>query len=238
MLNHISKLMTSSKFQFPVVGLIVSIGVLGINYSSQQHYKLLSSTALAANYVVPSHQSDINSHTALLSRLQDIKKESIQQSPVNNYYQVSADKFTENITTLSVNTRELDRKGNVQFPDQDGIYLYGQSTTPNQLGQGYILFQKQQSKIIGALYLPQSEFSCFQGTLAKSGELAMTVKSSPGEVGAIEVSTISTIPKISDDQSTSYAHSISLQDYHQLNSLSPNDREMLQMCKQEANGVR
>ncbi|MEI6443351.1 MAG: hypothetical protein WCO29_09570 [Nostocales cyanobacterium ELA583] len=230
--------MTSSKFQFPVVGLIVSIGVLGINYSSQQHYKLLSSTALAANYVVPSHQSDINSHTALLSRLQDIKKESIQQSPVNNYYQVSADKFTENITTLSVNTRELDRKGNVQFPDQDGIYLYGQSTTPNQLGQGYILFQKQQSKIIGALYLPQSEFSCFQGTLAKSGELAMTVKSSPGEVGAIEVSTISTIPKISDDQSTSYAHSISLQDYHQLNSLSPNDREMLQMCKQEANGVR
>jgi len=237
-LNHISKLMTSSKFQFPVVGLIVSIGVLGINYSSQQHYKLLSSTALAANYVVPSHQSDINSHTALLSRLQDIKKESIQQSPVNNYYQVSADKFTENITTLSVNTRELDRKGNVQFPDQDGIYLYGQSTTPNQLGQGYILFQKQQSKIIGALYLPQSEFSCFQGTLAKSGELAMTVKSSPGEVGAIEVSTISTIPKISDDQSTSYAHSISLQDYHQLNSLSPNDREMLQMCKQEANGVR
>ena len=126
MLNHISKLMTSSKFQFPVVGLIVSIGVLGINYSSQQHYKLLSSTALAANYVVPSHQSDINSHTALLSRLQDIKKESIQQSPVNNYYQVSADKFTENITTLSVNTRELDRKENVQFPDQDGIYLYGQ----------------------------------------------------------------------------------------------------------------
>ena len=66
----------------------------------------------------------------------------------------------------------------------------------------------------------------------------MTVKSSPGEVGAIEVSTSSTIPKISDDESTSYAHSISLQDYHQLNFLSPNDKEILQMCKQEANGVR
>ncbi|MDD1422571.1 hypothetical protein MEO40_26385 [Dolichospermum sp. ST_sed1] len=230
--------MTSSKFQFPVVGLIISIGVLGINYSSQQHYKLLSSSALAANYVVPHHQSHINSNPALLSRVQEIKQESIQQSPVNSYYQVSTDKLTENITTLSTNTRELDRKRNVQFPEQDGIYLYGQSATPNQLGQGYVLFQKQQSKIIGALYVPQSEFSCFQGTLAESGELALTVKSSPGEVGAIEVSTSSTIPKISDDESTTYAHSVTLQDYHQLNSLSANDREMLQMCKRDANGVR
>ncbi len=238
MLNHISKLMTSSKLQFPVVGLIISIGVLGINYSSQQHYKLLSSTALAANYVVPHNQSQINSDPALLSQVKEIKQENIQQSPINNYYQVSTGRLTENITTLSTNTRELDKKGKVEFPEQDGIYLYGQSATPNQLGQGYILFQKQQSKIIGALYVPQSEFSCFQGTLAKSGELAMTVKSSPGEVGAIEVSTSSTIPKISDDQSTSYAHSISLQDYHQLNSLSANDREILQMCKQDANGVR
>ena len=238
MLNHISKLMTSSKFQFPVVGLIISIGVLGINYSSQQHYKLLSSSALAANYVVPHHQSHINSNPALLSRVQEIKQESIQQSPVNSYYQVSTDKLTENITTLSTNTREFDRKRNVQFPEQDGIYLYGQSATPNQLGQGYVLFQKQQSKIIGALYVPQSEFSCFQGTLAESGELALTVKSSPGEVGAIEVSTSSTIPKISDDESTTYAHSVTLQDYHQLNSLSANDREMLQMCKRDANGVR
>ncbi|MDD1416434.1 hypothetical protein MEN41_17980 [Dolichospermum sp. ST_con] len=230
--------MTSSKFQFPVVGLIISIGVLGINYSSQQHYKLLSSSALAANYVVPHHQSHINSNPALLSRVQEIKQESIQQSPVNSYYQVSTDKLTENITTLSTNTRELDRKRNVQFPEQDGIYLYGQSATPNQLGQGYVLFQNQQSKIIGALYVPQSEFSCFQGTLAESGELALTVKSSPGEVGAIEVSTSSTIPKISDDESTTYAHSVTLQDYHQLNSLSANDREMLQMCKRDANGVR
>ena len=229
MLNHISKLMTSSQFKFPVVGLIVSAGVLCIGYSSQQHYKLLSSTALATNYIVPINQRQINFDPAV------IKGESMQKSPAN---QISTDKLTENITALSTNTRELDRKGKVQFPEQDGIYLYGQSSTPNQLGQGYILFQKQQSKIIGALYVPQSEFSCFQGTLAKSGELAMTVKSSPGEVGAMEVSAKTTVPKISDDESTNYVHSISLQDYQQLNSVSANDREMLQMCKQEANGVR
>ena len=232
MLNHISKLMTSSQFKFPVVGLIVSAGVLCIGYSSQQHYKLLSSTALTTNYVVPINQRQINFDPAV------IKEDGMQKSPVNISNQISTDKLTENITTLSTNMRELGRKGQIQFPEQDGTYLYGQSSTPNELGQGYILFQKQQSKIIGALYVPHSEFSCFQGTLAKSGELAMTVKSSPGEVGAMEVSAKTTVPKISDDESTNYVHSISLQDYQQLNSVSANDREMLQMCKQEANGVR
>ena len=70
------------------------------------------------------------------------------------------------------------------IPTKDGIYLYGQSPQPNQLGQGYVLFQRQQGKVTGALYMPQSEFSCFEGTLDKSGELAMTVTGSPDESGA------------------------------------------------------
>ena len=232
MLNHISKLMTSSQFKFPIVGLIVSVGILGISYSSQQHYKLLSSTALTTNYVVPINQRQINFDPAV------IKEEAMQKSPVNISNQISTDKLTENITALSTNTRELGRKGQVQFPEQDGTYLYGQSSTPNELGQGYILFQKQQGKIIGALYFPHSEFSCFQGTLAKSGELAMTVKSSPGEVGAIEVATASTIPKVNENEFTTYPYSVTLQDYHQLSSVSSNDREILQMCQQESDGFK
>ncbi|MBO1056043.1 MAG: hypothetical protein HEQ27_05760 [Dolichospermum sp. JUN01] len=232
MLNHISKLMTSSQFKFPIVGLIVSAGVLGISYSSQQHYKLLSSTALTTNYVVPINQRQINFDPAV------IKEEAMQKSPVNISNQISTDKLTENITALSTNTRELGRKGQIQFPEQDGTYLYGQSSTPNELGQGYILFQKQQSKIIGALYVPHSEFSCFQGTLAKSGELAMTVRSSPGEVGAMEVATSSTIPKVNENEFTTYPYSVTLQDYHQLSSVSSNDREILQICQQGSDGFK
>jgi hypothetical protein len=214
------------------VGLIVSAGVLGISYSSQQHYKLLSSTALTTNYVVPINQRQINFDPAV------IKEEAMQKSPVNISNQISTDKLTENITALSTNTRELGRKGQIQFPEQDGTYLYGQSSTPNELGQGYILFQKQQSKIIGALYVPHSEFSCFQGTLAKSGELAMTVKSSPGEVGAMDVATSSTIPKVNENEFTTYPYSVTLQDYHQLSSVSSNDREILQICQQGSDGFK
>lgn len=238
MLDYISKFITSSKLKFPVAGLVFSVGVLGIVYSSQQHQKLLSLTTLSTNYVSHNHQNEINSESSIRSRVGEIKQEKVKKSQVANSYQLSPDKLTENITTLSTNTRKLGKKEKLQFPEQDGIYLYGQSSTPNQLGQGYIVFQKHQSKIIGALYVPQSEFSCFQGSLAKSGELAMTVKSSPGEVGTMEVATTSTIPKINENELTTYPYSVTLQDYQQLNFVSSNDREILQICQQESDGFR
>ncbi|WP_193196620.1 hypothetical protein [Nostoc sp. MG11] len=120
------------------------------------------------------------------------------------------------------------------FPAKNGIYLYGQSPKPNQLGQGYIIFQKQQGRVRGALYMPQSEFSCFQGTLDRSGELAMTVKGSPDEASSSQVATTNRLPRVADDESTSYAYSVALQDYHQLNRISANDRRILQMCNQSS----
>ncbi len=216
MLNYISKLMTSDKFKVPIVGLIIAVGFLGINYSSQQHYKLLSSKVLATN-------------PALLSGHQETKEEPVQESSVKNYYHTSTE-FT--------NTGKLERKEKIQFPEEDGIYLYGESLTPNQLGQGYIIFQKQQDKIIGALYFPQSEFTCFQGKLTKSGELAMMVRTLPGEVGTMEVATISTIPKINENEFATYPYSVTLQDYYRLSSVSSHDREILQICQQGSDGFR
>ncbi|MBO1059990.1 MAG: hypothetical protein HEQ14_03340 [Aphanizomenon flos-aquae CP01] len=216
MLNYISKLMTSDKFKVPIVGLIIAVGFLGINYSSQQHYKLLSSKVLATN-------------PALLSGPQETKEEPVQESSVKNYYHTSTE-FT--------NTGKLERKEKIQFPEEDGIYLYGESLTPNQLGQGYIIFQKQQDKIIGALYFPQSEFTCFQGKLTKSGELAMMVRTLPGEVGTMEVATISTIPKINENEFATYPYSVTLQDYYRLSSVSSHDREILQICQQGSDGFR
>ena len=216
MLNYISKLMTSDKFKVPIVGLIIAVGFLGINYSSQQHYKLLSSKVLATN-------------PALLSGPQETKEEPVQESSVKNYYHTSTE-FT--------NTGKLERKEKIQFTEEDGIYLYGESLTPNQLGQGYIIFQKQQDKIIGALYFPQSEFTCFQGKLTKSGELAMMVRTLPGEVGTMEVATISTIPKINENEFATYPYSVTLQDYYRLSSVSSHDREILQICQQGSDGFR
>lgn len=120
------------------------------------------------------------------------------------------------------------------FPTKDGTYLYGQSPAANQIGQAYVLFEQRQGRITGALYMPQSEFSCFQGAMEQSGELAMTVTASPGEVGVNQVATANQfqIPNYSDDQMISYPYSVALQDYHQINSISANDQRILQMCKE------
>ncbi|MEY2914591.1 MAG: hypothetical protein RLZZ184_3900 [Cyanobacteriota bacterium] len=67
--NHISKIITSSQLKFPLTGLIISVGVLGIVYSSQQHQKLLSSAALSTNYISNNHQNEINSGYLIRSRL-------------------------------------------------------------------------------------------------------------------------------------------------------------------------
>lgn len=66
-------------------------------------------------------------------------------------------------------------------PEQDGIYLYGESSQPNQLGKGYFIFSKTGSQVVGAIYYPLSEYSCFMGrqnntdlkvTLVEAGEQA------------------------------------------------------------------
>ncbi|WP_299405633.1 hypothetical protein [Acaryochloris sp. IP29b_bin.148] len=47
----------------------------------------------------------------------------------------------------------------------DGTYLYGDVAEANQVGQGYVVFKKQGQSVTGAFYYPQSEFSCFTGTV-------------------------------------------------------------------------
>ncbi|PMB29644.1 hypothetical protein CEN42_19510 [Fischerella thermalis CCMEE 5208] len=129
----------------------------------------------------------------------------------------------------SLKTTEVASKS--KLPKQNGIYLYGQSPKPGQLGKGYIIFEKRQNKIIGALYMPSSEYSCFNGTLNSSGELAMTVRGYAGEISPSEIATINGLPRTSDDEPDIYGHSVKLQDYYQLKSISSSDRQILKMCK-------
>ncbi len=129
----------------------------------------------------------------------------------------------------STKTTQASSKSN--FPRQDGVYLYGQSRKPGQLGQGYIVFEKRRNKIIGALYMPSSEYSCFNGTLNSSGQLAMTVKGYVGEISPSEIANRNGLPQRSNEEPNIYGHSVELQDYYQLNSITGSDRQILKTCK-------
>jgi len=118
------------------------------------------------------------------------------------------------------------------FPNGDGVFLYGSSQQAGQFGKGYIVFEKQAGKVIGGMYMPSSEFNCFQGTLDRSGEIAMTVKGYAGDISLTQVaSRDGRLPKQSDSELTNYAHSVTLQDYYQLGTVGKDDRLILKTCK-------
>ncbi|AFY41301.1 hypothetical protein [Nostoc sp. PCC 7107] len=237
MLNNISKLLSPRQLTISVVGLVLAVGVVSEQTKpvlSKQFQTVTTSASVDGNFSrLTSHQY-ISSDNSLLSRLREYREQRTQQQTV------AFERETIEPESRDISPRHYQKAGKEtgvmtrrNIPTRDGVYLYGQSPTPNQIGQGYIVFQKQQGRVTGALYMPSSEFSCFQGTIDKSGELAMTVNGSPDEVAASDVATTSTIPSISDDEFNNYAYSVALQDYHPIRSISSSDRRILQTCQAE-----
>ncbi|MBD2361909.1 hypothetical protein H6G36_12065 [Anabaena minutissima FACHB-250] len=252
MLNNISNFFSLRQLTIPAIGLIFTLGVVGektlLNNQIKQSphsTQAISRTgyAYAATLPTSTQKKQDSSSTPLLVQLRQIREQRSQLPTVA--------KDTESISNLqsqqprlvssislekNINTQKAAKNSGisqkVNVPTKDGIYLYGQSAQPNQIGQGYVVFQKRQGRLVGALYMPRSEFSCFQGTLNQSGELAMTVTSTPDAGISPDVATTSRIPRFSSDEPMTYAHSVALQDYHQINSISGDDRRILQMCTQ------
>ncbi|MCJ8278743.1 MAG: hypothetical protein MJK14_02040 [Rivularia sp. ALOHA_DT_140] len=96
---------------------------------------------------------------------------------------------------------------------------------------GSIVFEKKAGKVIGGMYMPASEFNCFQGTLDKSGEIAMTVKGYAGDISPTQVASRGRLFRLDEGKLTNYAYSVTLQDYYQLDKVSQNDLSILKTCK-------
>ncbi|MEH2258263.1 hypothetical protein [Nostoc sp.] len=225
MLNNLHELLSPRKWGIPLAGLGLLLG-LGFIAKQTQVTSFTDSRFSSAQI----HKTSKNS---LLSQLRKVREQRSQLNAASG-----GGNTAPIITALVPGDRGTTKSAGVlpkaNFPVKDGIYLYGQSPKPNQLGQGYIIFQKHQDKVTGALYMPQSELNCFQGTINPSGELAMTVNSSSNEASSEksnQVATSNRLPKVAEDESNSYAYSLALQDFYRLNSIAASDRRTLQMCK-------
>lgn len=144
-------------------------------------------------------------------------------------------KSQDNISLLSTNSNTL-LKG--KLPEKDGIYLYGQSPEPDQIGQEYIVFEVRQGKVTGAFFLPSSEFSCFQGSLA-DGKLDLIIANdSDSSPYSDSIADAQNSPQVATagntllrDEQMSSSYSVALQNYHKISSLSNNDKRILTTCK-------
>jgi len=98
-------------------------------------------------------------------------------------------------------------------PKADGSYLYGETPQPNQLTKAYVVFQRQKGKVVGAIYSPNSEFSCFTGSQTNN---TLDVKSV--ETGELHKRTAK----------------INLSSLHQIKALSATEQRIISACKQAA----
>lgn len=110
----------------------------------------------------------------------------------------------------------------------DGVYLYGQSAKPDEIGQGYFVFESKQGQVVGALYYPQSSFDCAKGSF-KNEQLALSVTNSydgitnPFEIALDRNSTVASNGEPVVD--------LGLQGFHKLDKVTDNDLRMLNVCK-------
>ena len=132
----------------------------------------------------------------------------------------------------------------------DNIYLYGQSPKPEQIGQEYIVFQVQQGQVFGAVYLPQSEFNCFQGKLDAT-QLSLTMiypdeftntesdfdrklsklNSQPSASQSLAALTAMGSNVLLNDESMTNFSQVNLETYYPITQISNNDRHIVASCQ-------
>ncbi|MEB3233489.1 MAG: hypothetical protein VKJ64_20950 [Leptolyngbyaceae bacterium] len=117
---------------------------------------------------------------------------------------------------------------------RDGIYLYGQSPEPDQLGSAYAIVEIVGNQAIGAFYMPQSSFDCFYGAVQPE-QLALNVVSSYEQstyqyslpIAPTAVATLST-----------NSQPIQLSGYHDIGTVSSSDHRILEICRSVVQNVR
>ena len=90
---------------------------------------------------------------------------------------VSATAQASPVPPLTVVANNPVHTTSVAQPIADGVYFYGSQPQPDAIGAAYMVFEAKNSNVVGALYMPQSSFDCFEGHLTGQ-ELALQITNS------------------------------------------------------------
>ncbi|MEM9217308.1 MAG: hypothetical protein AAGD25_23580 [Cyanobacteria bacterium P01_F01_bin.150] len=129
----------------------------------------------------------------------------------------------------ALTAQSSDIQASLPFLD-DGTYLYGEVTEPEQVGVTYMVFDVSGHTIMGAFYMPSSSFDCFQGAI-QSRELSLTIHDSYSqETFPYEIALVPDGEAIAfDGQFT--APALSIDGFHPIAFFSDNDQRILATCR-------
>jgi hypothetical protein len=111
----------------------------------------------------------------------------------------------------------------------NGVYLYGQTSKVDQLNQAYFVFEVRQSKVLGALYMPQSSFDCAYGGFQRD-QLALNVIDSYEKTIAPYAIALDRSAKVAATKDLPL-EAVALEGFQKLKTVSANDLKILNTCK-------
>lgn len=120
--------------------------------------------------------------------------------------------------------------GQSKFP-ADGIYLYGQSPQPGQLGIDYAVMEVRDRQTVGAFYRVSSSFDCFYGEVG-SDQIDLTIVNSYEQVAYSYALPLDQATVVADGSSSTSAP-VELVGFHPIDTLSDLDMEILSTCRAE-----
>jgi len=110
----------------------------------------------------------------------------------------------------------------------DGVYLFGQTPEPEQVGAAYMVFEVSNNRVVGAFYMPYSSFDCFNGQFA-ADRLELTV------INSYEQTAYSHTVALNENSSVATTGNaiapVGLEGYHQIQQVSENDQRILATCQ-------
>jgi hypothetical protein len=131
---------------------------------------------------------------------------------------------------LTAETTDTGATATRQGPQlSDGVYLYGQSATPEEIGQAYMVFEVRGDRLLGAFYMPHSSFDCFYGNI-EDRQLALTIIDSYEQSEYAYAMPIEAQPVAGANDSG--VGEFGLEGMSRLKQLSDNDRRILGVCQQ------
>lgn len=111
----------------------------------------------------------------------------------------------------------------------NGVYLYGQSVQPDQIGKAYFVFEVRQGKLVGGLYMPRSSFDCTYGSI-QSDKVALTVIDSYDKTeNPYAIATVRNT-SVASRENPAFVN-MGLEGFQRINKLSSMDQHILNVCK-------
>lgn len=227
MFKNLNRLSSSLQWKIPLLALSLTLGAVA--ESTSPVFAVQTQTTQQSQTVSVNSQTTTGSFSSYSSS----QSTSIVVSDDTNYSHswTTSSQINDGVKQYQASISSTSSRKRTTLPQEDGVYLYGQSSQAGQLGKGYIIFERKRGRVTGALYMPSSEFSCFRGTLRGNGKLAMTVNGYPGETSTPQIASTGGLSGAQNAEATAYDYSLKLQDYHRVNSIGSIDRKILQMCK-------